>query len=132
MICLFVLTLLHFQSGTETKKFFTKKFSQQPEKLDGVIKTFLAPYGEPSEEGFSIIYNKQKISVHYQKEHEPPRFGEIGVHGVVKKEGHIQALAVHNYDYNYVIYILSFLAGIFVLACFLKEWKITRRGIESA
>jgi len=48
------------------------------------------------------------------------------------KDGTIELVDYHNYDYNYVLYALSFLALIIAMVIFFKEWKFTRRGFEDA
>ena len=49
-----------------------------------------------------------------------------------KKDGKIQLIDYHNYNYNYFIYIISFFALIIFVIIFFKEWKFTSRGFKDA
>jgi len=61
-----------------------------------------------------------------------PIYGETLVYVHYRKDGIIELIDYHNYDYNYFLYIISFFAFIVFIIIFLKEWKITRRGFEDA
>jgi hypothetical protein len=89
-----------------------------------------------SDYSFYVIYNKKPVRIDYQNYeigydqlYVPPRWGEVSLYGQVQADGSLQAWRVHNYDYNYLLYILSFFTGSGVLLFFFHEWKITRRGI---
>ncbi len=60
------------------------------------------------------------------------RYGETVVHVLWRKNGTIEGLAYHNYDYNYVLYLFSFIALLMFLIIFFREWKLTSRGFENA
>lgn len=124
VLCLFVASVFHYNLVLGNKNFTTDKYFEDPRGLQGTKKTFVGPYAGPSREGFLMVYNKENIPIHYKGEFTPPRYGEIVVYGAVNEEGEIEALGVHNYNYNYVLYILSFITGIFVLVVFFSEWKI--------
>lgn len=81
---------------------------------------------------FYIIYNKKPVRIDYDQPYVPPRWGEVSIYGEVQADGSLHALRVHNYDYNYLLYLLSFLTGIGVLVFFFHEWKITSRGFVHA
>lgn len=49
-----------------------------------------------------------------------------------KKDGKIELIDYHNYDYNYILYLISVVALIIFVIVFFKEWKLTRRGFEDA
>jgi hypothetical protein len=132
VLCLFLLSIFYYQLAIEEKFFTTEIFFEHPGKLRLVNKTFIGPYIAPTKEGFLMTYNKKTLPIYYSGNHEPPHYGEVVVYGVATKEGYIKAFKVHNYNYNYIIYLLSFFAGIFVLFVFFKEWKITKEGLKNA
>jgi len=110
----------------------TSGFIENPQLYDGLTRTVLGIYAGPSPEGFVLQYNQRLIPVQYHGKVIPPRYGQILIYGTFHQEGYIEAQQVHNYNYNYLIYFISFLTFLFVLALFASEWKITKRGIESA
>lgn len=128
----FLTTLVHYQLVAGGHMYITQDFVASPEQYHGREKVFLAPYAGPDPEGFYILYNQQKLLVKYPFPHEPPRWGEILVDGVLDRKGFIIGRDVHNMDYNYLIYAVSALAGIFVIAVFFREWRLTRRGFVHA
>ena len=60
------------------------------------------------------------------------RYGETVVHVIYKKNGVIEGIDYHNYDYNHLLYLLSLIAFVIFLAIFFKEWRLTLRGFENA
>lgn len=58
--------------------------------------------------------------------------GETDVFLKFRKDGVIELINYHNYNYNYLLYAISFLALIVSLIIFFKEWKFTWRGFENA
>lgn len=60
------------------------------------------------------------------------RYGETVVYVIFRKDGMIEGIDYHNYDYNYLLYFLSFIALIVFLVIFFREWKFTLRGFENA
>lgn len=59
------------------------------------------------------------------------KYGETIVYAV-NKDNVIEGIDYHNYDYNYVLYILSFIALIIFLVILFREWKLTLKGFEDA
>lgn len=49
-----------------------------------------------------------------------------------KKDGNIALIDYHNYDYNYLLYMLSAVALIIFVIIFLLDWKLTSRGFKDA
>jgi len=131
VLVLLIITLFHFSSvyaGNEDKF----DMISNPEKYPGVTKQFMGDYGGSFNGGFYLAYNEQIIPIHYSEEYSPPHFGNILVYGTFNKEGYVEAIGIHNYDYNYVIYFISLIAFFFGVWLFFKEWKITYRGFKSA
>jgi hypothetical protein len=127
-----MVTLFHYYIALEKDSFALDQFLTNPTKFAGRTATFSARYSNPVDGGFIVIYNHKPVRVHYGLEYAPPHYGEVLIFGRLNEGGFVEALGVHNYNYNYFIYGLSFLAGLVVLWCFLREWKMTRRGFEHA
>jgi hypothetical protein len=58
--------------------------------------------------------------------------GETTLYLFFSKDGWIYLLDYHNYNYNYLIYVLSILAIIVFIYMFSREWRVTRRGFTNA
>jgi len=132
VVLVLLITLVHYSLVYGTNTFTIHDFLQNPHSYAGSSKNIMASYHNSFDGGFVVNYNNELITIFYDQEYIPPRYGEVLVYGILQRDGTVKAVGVHNYNYNYILYIVSFLAGIFVLALFLKEWKITGRGFESA
>ncbi|HLD72424.1 MAG TPA: hypothetical protein VJA23_02465 [Candidatus Nanoarchaeia archaeon] len=151
----FVISLYHynFYLSTEDRpigSFDLNNGSQEIGYKRTVMGAYAGELGDGSrndlEKGFYLTHNTKRIPVFFldgysfmdsssldpaTSSYVPPRYGEVAVYGYRTKEA-IYALSINNHDYNYIIYVLSFFAGLFVLAFFFREWKITWRGFENA
>ncbi|MEK6950821.1 MAG: hypothetical protein AABX13_03820 [Nanoarchaeota archaeon] len=133
---LFITTLIHY-TVTYHKGFTFADVLVSPSSYEGMNLSVTGPYGGLGGSGsFYLIYNQKLVRIDYQnyeRGHDriyvPPRWGEVSLYGQVQADGSLRAWRVHNYDYNYLLYVLSFFTGIGVLIFFFHEWKITRRGI---
>jgi len=106
----------------------TNNFQKNPEAYQGITKQIMGKYVKTTNYGFILNYNGQQMPILYDYAHNPPKYGEILVYGTFQNDGTIQALEVHNYDYNYIIYLISFIAFLFIVQLFFKEWKLTKKG----
>ena len=61
-----------------------------------------------------------------------PTLGETVIFANYGKDGKIRLIDYHNYNFNYVLYVISVLALVVFFVIFLKEWKITKRGFKNA
>ncbi len=129
---IFVLSMINYYLIEGEGSLAVINFMQDPIKYAGQTREIMGSYLEPTENGFIMLYNTQPLRIHYEAEYTPPRYGQVLVYGTLREDGTIDAIGVHNYNYNYWIYATSFLAGLYVLKVFFNEWKITRRGIENA
>ncbi len=118
IVILLVTTIMHYYSA-----------ENEIEEKEAET-SIMGPYKEATENGFIMIYNKKEIEV-IAPQHTPPVLGEVLVYGYLD-QNKITAIGIHNYNYNYILYALSALAGLVVAFIFFKEWKITRRGIIDA
>lgn len=122
-----ILTLVHYNLTYGNTVMITD-FIENPPAYAGVERSVMGVYNGNFADGFILRYNQKLVAIFYDHDYLPPRYGEVLVYGQLQQDGSIKALAVHNYDYNFVIYGISFIAGIFVLFSFFKEWKITTSG----
>lgn len=129
---LLVLSLIHYHFVYNPNHVSFNEFLSSPQSYAGVRDSFMGPYSHSTAEGFVMLYNHHQITIHYNQEYSPPHFGEVLVHGILNGDGSVTALGVHNYNYNYFIYVVSFFAGVMVIMYFFTEWKITRRGFIHA
>ena len=60
------------------------------------------------------------------------KYGETVVHVIYREKGVVEGVDYHNYDYNYILYVVSFFSLFVLLFVFFKEWKLTLRGFEDA
>ena len=116
---LLIISLVHYH------------IAEKEEEQKETKKSIMGPYKEPTKEGFIMLYNKKEIEVLTQNRHAPPVFGEVLVYGDMNQST-ITAIGIHNYNYNYLLYIMSAIAGLLVAFYFFKEWKITKGGIIDA
>lgn len=99
-------------------------------------------YGEHRDQLFGHIINASDTYFYfdvgnrelliYGKEIEKATFGETVLYVATKQNGTIELIDYHNYDYNYFLYVLSFIAFLIFVFIFFKEWKVTKRGLKSA
>ena len=58
--------------------------------------------------------------------------GETVVYVIYRMYVLIQLIDYHNYNFNYLLYVISIVALFVFIIIFFKEWKITVRGFEDA
>lgn len=126
-IILTLVTLLHY-SIINKNEFTMNDFFKNPAQFAGQYRSITGPFVAQTEEGFFMEYNKHPFLVHYAEPYSPPRLGEVSVYGTLNEDGSVTALRIHNYDYNYLLYVLSFIAGVSVIIYFLWDWEITLTG----
>lgn len=122
-----VVTLVHY-SLVNKNEFTLGDFFENPVEFAGQYRSLTGPLVAQTKEGFFMEFNKHHFLVHYAEAYSPPRLGEVSVYGRLNEDGSITAWRVHNYDYNYLLYVLSFIAGVFVIIYFWWEWKVTLTG----
>ncbi len=130
-VLLLLVTLFHYHL-VYLVSFTIGDFFAHPAQYAGINKSLTGPYGGPADGGFYLIYNQRAARIYYDQQYTPPRLGEVNLYGELQADGSLRALRVHNYNYNYVLYVLSFFAGLGTLIFFFHEWKITRKGFKHA
>lgn len=128
IVCILIMTLAHYYLVYSVGSFTMNDFIEDPSCCAGLSKSFMGVYEKPFADGFIIIYNHRPVKVIFNEEYIPPRYGEVSVYGILQQDGSVNAMGVHNYNYNFIIYGISFIAGVFVLFSFFKEWKVTVHG----
>lgn len=138
-IVLFITTLAHY-AVTYHHPFTLGDVMSSPSLYEGINLSVTGPYGGNVEDAgrnatssFYVIANKKPVRIEYQEPSRPfapPHWGEISVYGQVQADGSLYAWRIHNYNYNYLLYVLSLVTGTGVLLFFVYEWKITWRGIR--
>ncbi len=132
LILTLLATLFHYKAAYP-ESFSIDDFLDNPARYDGQKKSIKGIYSESFDGGFFMIKNHKTIKIYFNGKNEPPKYGEVLVYGTLQRDKSVIAEGVHNYNYAYVtIYGSSFLAGLLVLFYLLKEWKITRRGLQIA
>ncbi len=125
-----IISLVYFQEVYSSTSI--SNFKQNPETYSGDYKSVMGKYQGKTEGGFILLFNGKEVMVKTDSNHIKPKWGEVLVYGELQEDGTIKAIGIHNYDYNYLIYFFSFIAGIVVLIWFFKDWRLTRRGFENA
>ena len=131
-LLLLLLSLAHYHFAYSEDHIPFHEFIEQPQLYAGMADSFMGKYSHATFDGFVMLQNHHSITIHYVPDYAPPRFGEVLVYGTLNRDGSVTALRVHNYNYNYFIYLASGIAGVMVLIYFFTEWKITRRGFINA
>ena len=130
VVLILVVSILHF--NTLSSDFTMGDFIENPESYTNQKKSFMATYDSATQEGFRVKYNHHFIDIKYEGNYQQPRYGEILIYGILNEDGSVTMLDYHNYNYNYFIYILSFIAALAIIAYFFREWKMTWGGIRDA
>ena len=130
ILLLFVLTMSYYYVVDSSGGYSAEEFLNDPGMAHGDNKTLMGIYDGLFEGGFQMRYNHRLVRVYSSVRYEPPKYGEVLVYGTFNLNGTMTAIAVHNYDYNYFLYIVSGVMGLLVLGLLLWEWKITFKGFE--
>lgn len=77
---------------------------------------------------FYLVKGGDRIEVLFEKP-EYPKYGYVSVLGYYK-DGKIEAVSIHNHDYNHLKYVVSIIGFIIFIFFFFREWIITRRGLK--
>tara|TARA_Y100000310_G_scaffold85243_2_gene82058 strand:+ start:597 stop:1064 length:468 start_codon:yes stop_codon:yes gene_type:complete len=90
---------------------------------EGRIAENCGKMGEKVEDGFELIYGKDKIFVKTDEEVKRPKWGFVCVLGEYSN-GTILMRKYHSADYNNIKYGISFIALIIFAFIFFREWEI--------
>lgn len=134
VLIIFVLLLVYehaYLLDKSKKSFSIEKYLQEPEKYGDKKMERIIKIANINQDHFYFQWGKFNIKV-IGSRIEMPILGETVVYLNFRKDGIIEMIDYHNYNYNYILYIISFFALIVFIIIFFKEWKITKRSFEDA
>ena len=112
-------------------KFTITKYLENPQKYGGVKLENFGKIVSISQDHFYFDIGSRDLKI-YGSGIKRPILGELVVYTNYNKNGRIEMIDYHTYDYNYVIYGISFIALIIFIIIFFVEWKFSRRGFKDA
>jgi len=118
-------------SASNKDRFTITKYLENPQKYGGIKLENFGRIVNISQDHFYLDIGSRDLKV-FGSGIKKPVLGEIVVYINYNKNGRIEMIDYHTYDYNYVLYGLSFFALIVFMIIFFMEWKFTRRGFEDA
>lgn len=110
--------------------FTLDKYLENPEKYGGVKSQRMGKIMEINYGYFLFSGSDKPIKVIGKIER--PILGETLIYVHYRKDGIIELIDYHNYNFNYILYLISLFAIAVFLIIFFKEWKLTKRGFENA
>ena len=134
VLIMFIGSLIYenvYVSNRSESRFTIEKYLHEPEKYGDKKMERIIQIKNISNDHFYFEWGSHDIKV-IGSGIQMPVLGETVVYLNFRKDGIIELIDYHNYNYNYVLYILSFFAVIWFIIIFFNEWKITRRGFENA
>lgn len=135
LVFILVAVLLLFDnldySASNKDGFTITKYLENPQKYGGIKLENFGRIVNISQDHFYLNIGSRDLKV-YGSGIKRPVLGEIVVYINYNKNGRIEMIDYHTYDYNYILYGISFFALIVFMIIFFMEWKFTRRGFEDA
>ncbi len=131
ILMLFLFAYDNYFTNNRSKNNFTvNNYLANPKEYGGLQLEALGVIGNISENYFYFDMGGRSIKV-FGSGIKRPVLGETLVFLDYRKDGVIKLIDYHNYNFNYVLYAVSFLSVIIFILIFFKEWKITLRGFKS-
>lgn len=112
------------------RSFNLRNYTQNPQKFAGQYEQF-GKIINISQDHFYFSAGGESIKV-FGSGIKTPVYGETVIFVDYRKDGRIELIDYHNYNYNYILYALSLLALIIFIVIFFREWRITLRGFRDA
>ena len=135
IIFLLILSLFAYENvisyDKRTEEFGLENYMSNPEKYGGYEKQHFGTITEIHDDYFYFNSIQGELKV-YGKGVEKAKFGETVFLLRYRKDGVIELVDYHNYNYNYFLYFISFVALIIFLYIFFREWRFTLKGFEDA
>ena len=113
------------------EKSYLTNYLSEPKKYGGSPGEYFGQIVNISRDSFYFSTEGKIIRV-YGTGLKMPVYGETVVYINFTKENGMQLVDYHNYNYNYIIYLISFLAVAVSILVFLKEWKFSWGGFKDA
>ena len=118
-------------SSIKGARFTEENYIKNPELYGGHKAERLAKIVNISRDHFYIRIGDKDVNV-MGSNIKRPTMGESVFFLNYRKDGIIELIDYHNYNYNYLLYSISFIAVILFFIIFFKEWKLTKRGFRDA
>ena len=120
------------RSANKAKDSFTiNNYHENPQKYGGEKIEVLGRLVNISQNYFYFDIGSKNLEV-YGSGVRKPILGETVVFLNFRKDGVIELIDFHNYNYNYLLYGVSIFALLIFGVIFFMEWKITLRGFKDA
>ena len=131
IMALIILILLSMYSLNQHSNYYPtiKDLLDNPERYHNKI---TEQGGRLSLEKGTIRRGNEEIKIIIKEPLRNPKYGTVTIVGRFDKSGSIEVHDIHYSDYNNLKYFASIIGGAIFLYLFFKEWKITKRGFESA
>ena len=136
-LLLFILILSLFFYGN----LYVDYSAEDVFNLDGYFKN-PQKYGRDNVQVFGNIINIRQNNLYFDlgglninvvgSDVKKAVYGETVLFLNFRKDGIIELLDYHNYNYNYLLYIISLFALVVFAIILFMEWKITVRGFKDA
>lgn len=111
--------------------FSFNKYLQDPGLYGGEKVEVFGTFRNFSENSFYFNLGDKEIKI-YGSNVEKPILGETVLYLDFRKDGIIELIDYHNYNFNYALYALSLMAVLLFIILFFKEWKFSFGGFEDA
>ncbi|MCH8003871.1 MAG: hypothetical protein IH934_04550 [Nanoarchaeota archaeon] len=135
LLFVLIVVLLLFDSpgysAADIDRFTITRYLENPQKYGGVKLENFGRIVNISQDHFYFDIGSMDLKV-FGSGIKRPVLGELVVYIHFNKNGRIEMIDNHTYDYNYVLYGISFFSLIVFIIIFFKEWKFTRRRFEDA
>lgn len=113
------------------ERFTLDKYFEDPQKYGNKKAEHMVKIINVSQDHFYIELNNKDIKV-MGSGIQRPLYGETVVFLNYRKDGIIELIDYHNYNYNYFLYGMSIVAVLVFAIIFSREWKITKGGFKDA
>jgi len=136
LVFILVISLLlydkaHSMDLTNPNRQSLKQYLENPQLYGGYNAERFGKIVNISKGYFYFNIGDKSLKI-YGSDIKKPVLGETVLFLNYRKDGRIELIDHHNYNYNYVLYAISvFSLMVFILILF-KEWKITPRGFRNA
>jgi len=133
LFILIVVLFIHDNVRTveKTEGFTITNYLEDPQKFGGFKTEYMVTNINISPNHFYVNMAGENVKV-YGSEIKKPILGQTVLFIHFRKDGIIELIDYHNYNYNYFLYGVSIFALIIFIIIFFREWKVTWRGFKDA
>jgi len=129
IISLIVLVVLMFYSGQNYSDYYVnvQDFVKDPVKYDGWLAEDVGYVEDLENDRFILYSGNTRVLVKY-KDIDVEEGSFVTILSTYHKEGYIELHKIHIYGNYLYKYLISAIAGLFVVFYLFKDFKLTRRG----